>query len=252
MLTAAAESAFAGVVGAVRGAPSRVSGEVSVVVSSVQGAINSSLVSVRGHASGAVSSVVSAVQGAVDEVKAAVAAVVATLRALLDDAIASVTSTISAAVGSVRSAVSGLGGNVSAAASALLTDVLGAASGIGSDVLVTLGAMKDGLMDDLRNLTSVVTFKVDVVRQLAQNDEHAEALGNRANLLPWMVRLCHMTLRQDARAVGELLLPGGDHSEVEEILESMKAKARDGLAKFRGSIYRLRTAPKAWFARITT
>ena len=32
---------------------------------------------------------------------------------------------------------------------------------------------------------SVVTFKVDVVRQLAQNDEHAEALGNRANC--WII-----------------------------------------------------------------
>ena len=54
--------------------------------------------------------------------------------------------------------------------------------------------------------------------------------NNKANLVPWMVRLCHFTKRVDADAVCALL-PPAHADEIKGILDGMKEKAQAGLQR---------------------
>ena len=54
--------------------------------------------------------------------------------------------------------------------------------------------------------------------------------NNKANLLPWMVRLCRFTLRMDVPAICALL-PAEHHDEVADILGSMQEKAAAGIER---------------------
>ena len=67
--------------------------------------------------------------------------------------------------------------------------------------------------------------------------------NNKRNLLPWMVRLCRYTLRLDVPRLALLIAPPTSedrsagtseaHAEVVSVLEGMKQKATEGLARLR-------------------